>query len=99
MIPYADKNKNSDSQDNSHSSLPDGLEIKESEIPQAGLGVFASKEFDIGVRFGPYQGKKVRPDIPRKSIDTSYMWEVRDHTCYKIFMNICSYEYTYYMHI
>ena len=65
-----------ENQQKSTSTLPDGLEIKESKIPNAGLGVFALHEFKTGTRFGPYQGKKVRPDIPRDDIDTSYMWEV-----------------------
>ena len=77
MIPVADKiNKDSESVDYSHSILPDGLKIKKSTIPEAGLGVFATQSFNIGTRFGPYEGKKVRPDIPRSTVDTSYMWEV-----------------------
>ena len=77
MIPVADKiNKDSGSVDYSHSTLPDGLKIKKSTIPEAGLGVFATQSFNIGTRFGPYEGKKVRPDIPRSTVDTSYMWEV-----------------------
>lgn len=57
-------------------TLPSSLEIKDSKIPNAGLGVFALNELKCNTRFGPYQGKKVRPDIPRDDIDTSYMWEV-----------------------
>ena len=77
MIPVADKmNKGCKSVDYSRATLPDGLEIKKSTIPEAGLGVFTKQSFNIGVRFGPYEGKKVRPDIPRSTVDTSYMWEV-----------------------
>jgi len=72
----ADKKQHSSDDKKSLATLPDGLEIKESLIPNAGLGVFATQKFDVGVRFGPYQGKKVRPDIPRDDIDTSYMWEI-----------------------
>jgi len=75
LIPFTDKTTSVDDK-KSLATLPDGLEIKESLIPNAGLGVFATKKFDVGVRFGPYQGKKVRPDIPRDDIDTSYMWEI-----------------------
>ena len=57
-------------------SLPEGLEVRESSIPGAGLGVYATKPFSVGTRFGPYEGKKVKCDIPKDDIDTSYMWEV-----------------------
>ena len=57
-------------------SLPDGMEIKESGIDGAGLGVFATQMFTTGTTFGPYMGEKVRADIPKDDIDTSYMWEV-----------------------
>jgi len=76
MLFLADKTQNTSDDKKSLATLPDGLEIKESLIPNAGLGVFATQKFDVGVRFGPYQGKKVRPDIPRDDIDTSYMWEI-----------------------
>lgn len=76
MFPLAD-NPNANSNENkSLSSLPEGLEVKESLIKGAGLGVFAKQKFNIGTRFGPYEGKKVRCDIPKDDVDTSYMWEV-----------------------
>jgi len=62
-------------------SLPNGLEVKESIIPNAGLGVFATQVFPSGTRFGPYEGKKVKPDIPKDDMDTSYMWEVLNRNC------------------
>jgi len=76
MLFLADKTHHASDDKKSLATLPDGLEIKEILIPNAGLGVFATQNFDVGVRFGPYQGKKVRPDIPRDDIDTSYMWEI-----------------------
>ena len=60
------------------STLPDGLEVKLSNIPKSGFGVFAKKLFEIGTRFGPYEGQQYPPSvISDKSVDTSYMWEVR----------------------
>ena len=57
-------------------SLPKGLEIKESSIENAGLGVFATEEIECSVRFGPYQGKKTHKESVHDGRDTSYMWEV-----------------------
>ena len=75
LFPLADKDC-SDTENRSLASLPDGLEVRESNIPGAGLGVFSKRLFNSGTRFGPYEGKKVRPDIPKDDMDTSYMWEV-----------------------
>ena len=59
------------------STLPDGLEVKQSRIPNSGFGVFAKKLFEIGTRFGPYEGQQNPPSIVSdESVDTSYMWEV-----------------------
>uniref|UniRef100_A0A7M5WT21 Uncharacterized protein n=2 Tax=Clytia hemisphaerica TaxID=252671 RepID=A0A7M5WT21_9CNID len=77
LFPLADKDcPGSSTENRSLASLPDGLEVRESNIPGAGLGVFAKREFNSGTRFGPYEGKKVRPDIPKDDMDTSYMWEI-----------------------
>ena len=76
LFPLADA-KCEPSENRSLASLPDGLEVKESCIPNAGLGVFAKRVFMSGTRFGPYEGKKIRPDIPKADMDTSYMWEAR----------------------
>uniref|UniRef100_A0A7M5V2D1 Uncharacterized protein n=2 Tax=Clytia hemisphaerica TaxID=252671 RepID=A0A7M5V2D1_9CNID len=75
LFPLADKDC-PDTENRSLASLPDGLEVRESNIPGAGLGVFAKRQFNSGTRFGPYEGKKVRPDIPKDDMDTSYMWEI-----------------------
>ena len=76
LLPLADKTDGYSDTNKSQASLPDGLEIRESNIPDAGLGVFAMQPFECGIRFGPYQGKKMRCDIPKVDFDTSYMWEV-----------------------
>ena len=60
-------------------SIPEGLEIKKSQIPLAGLGVFSTTTIPAGVRFGPYQGKRVQNEEVNEETDTSYMWEV---SCY-----------------
>ena len=57
-------------------TLPKGMEIGASHIDNAGLGVFATKPFTNGATFGPYQGEKLKPSIPRVGLDTSYIWEV-----------------------
>ena len=59
-------------------SLPEGMEVRDSSIQGAGLGVFATQEFLTGATFGPYGGEKVRADVPKGGLDTSYMWEVSD---------------------
>ena len=60
----------------SMATLPKGMEIRASDIENAGLGVFAVKKFTNGATFGPYLGEKLKPSIPRIGLDTSYIWEV-----------------------
>jgi hypothetical protein len=38
-------------------TLPCGLEVRPSDLPQAGMGVFAVQRFERDVRFGPYIGE------------------------------------------
>ena len=76
LLPLADKQNDDSKTSKSQASLPDELEIRQSNIPDAGLGVFATQTFKCGIRFGPYQGKKIHPGIPKDDFDTSYMWEV-----------------------
>ena len=52
------------------------FEVRQSNIKGAGLGVFATKHFVAGSTFGPYAGEKLRADVPKEGLDTSYMWEV-----------------------
>ena len=55
-------------------TLPPGLEVKESSIPNAVLEVFATNQFPLRSRFGPYQGTHVTdPDIVNTS---AYCWQV-----------------------
>ena len=63
---------------NALESLPKDMEVKPSNIQDAGLGVFATKLLASGEWYGPYKGEKVKGDIPMNpGLDTSYMWEVR----------------------
>ena len=75
--PYADTATSGGSM-KAMSSLPEGMEVRESGIKGAGLGVFATEVFLSGATFGPYDGDKVRADVPKGGLDTSYMWEVSD---------------------
>lgn len=52
------------------------MEIRKSGIKNAGLGVFSTMPFKYGATFGPYAGEKVKANVPKVGLDTSYMWEV-----------------------
>ena len=56
--------------------VPKELTVRESGIPKAGLGVFATQLIPSGVKFGPYKGQKVYYEDLNEDDDTSYMWEV-----------------------
>ena len=74
--PYADSATSSTIDNKALESLPEGMEVRESNIPNAGLGVFATRKFFIGDTFGPYKGDKIKGNVPKSGLDTSYMWEV-----------------------
>ena len=60
--------------DRPYNSLPEGLSIKDSMIPKAGLGVWTSQSIPSRSRFGPYEG-----DITRDGDEahaTGYSWQV-----------------------
>uniref|UniRef100_A0A1X7ULJ8 Uncharacterized protein n=1 Tax=Amphimedon queenslandica TaxID=400682 RepID=A0A1X7ULJ8_AMPQE len=57
--------------------VPRELTVKESKIPKAGLGVFATELIPNGVKFGPYKGQKVYYEDIDEDDDTSYMWEIK----------------------
>ncbi|KAF5890771.1 histone-lysine N-methyltransferase PRDM9-like, partial [Clarias magur] len=53
-------------------TLPPGLEIRESGIPDAGLGVFNEGEtVPLGAHFGPYQGELVDRE---EAVNSGYSW-------------------------
>ena len=56
-------------------TLPQGLAVRTSSIPNAGQGVFASRAFPARSRFGPYQGKILTD--PNAAQVSGYSWQVR----------------------
>lgn len=58
--------------------VPPGLEVKESNIPKAGRGVFAKCVIPKHDFFGPFVGKKVTAEEAKNYKDSPYVWEVRD---------------------
>ena len=56
--------------------VPVKLTVKPSKIANAGLGSFVTQFIPCGVRFGPYEGRRVLKEELTKGEDTSYMWEV-----------------------
>ncbi|XP_055875602.1 oocyte zinc finger protein XlCOF6-like isoform X3 [Biomphalaria glabrata] len=72
VVP-SDSRKGED-EDYSKKTLPEGLVIKSSEIPEAGLGVFATKLFPSRTRFGPYLGKIEKNKI--KAEKTGFSWQI-----------------------
>ncbi|KAF5891893.1 histone-lysine N-methyltransferase PRDM9-like, partial [Clarias magur] len=58
--------------DRATQTLPSGLEIQESSIPDAGLGVFNKGEtVPVGAHFGPYQGELVDRE---EAMNSEYSW-------------------------
>lgn len=56
--------------------VPPGLEVKESNIPKAGRGVFAKCVIPKHDFFGPFVGKKVTAEEAKQYKDSPYVWEV-----------------------
>ncbi|XP_060782177.1 oocyte zinc finger protein XlCOF6-like [Neoarius graeffei] len=60
--------------DRARQTLPPGLDIRESSIPHAGLGVFNEGEtVPVGAHFGPYQGDLVDGEEAKNS---GYSWVI-----------------------
>ena len=55
-------------------TLPNGLWVRNSSIPNAGLGVFSTEFIPKGTRFGPYDG--VIESNYDKAHSTGYSWQV-----------------------
>ncbi|KAM9487203.1 uncharacterized protein Hap1MRO34_007040 isoform 2-T2 [Clarias gariepinus] len=66
--------------DRARLTLPPGLEIQKSIIPDAGLGVFNKEEtVPVGAHFGPYQGELVNQEEAKNS---RYSWVIyRSRQC------------------
>ncbi|GFO29224.1 Zinc finger protein 724 [Plakobranchus ocellatus] len=66
--------KKGENPDYCRKTLPQGLVIKKSKIPRAGLGVFATTLFPVRSRFGPYGGRK---EMDRYvAHESGYCWQV-----------------------
>lgn len=60
--------------DRARRTLPLGLEIRKSDVPDAGLGVFNKGEtVPVGAHFGPYQGDPVDRE---EAMNSGYSWVV-----------------------
>ncbi|XP_027012391.2 histone-lysine N-methyltransferase PRDM9-like isoform X1 [Tachysurus fulvidraco] len=60
--------------DRARRTLPLGLEIRKSDVPDAGLGVFNKGEtLPVGAHFGPYQGDPVDRE---EAMNSGYSWVI-----------------------
>lgn len=65
-------------EDRPRQTLPPGLEVRASDIPDAGLGVFNMGEtVCVGTHFGPYQGELVDQE---KAMNSGNSWVVSEIT-------------------
>lgn len=55
-------------------TLPQGLFVRDSIIPNAGKGVFAEMCIPKRTRFGPYEGE--RTENQEEAHETGYAWQV-----------------------
>ncbi|KAH7716924.1 SET domain containing protein [Aphelenchoides avenae] len=59
-------------------TLPAFLQIKHSQIPNAGKGVFTTVTLPIGLVFGPYEGViREKPPQKENGEEDGYTWELR----------------------
>uniref|UniRef100_A0A4W5R010 SET domain-containing protein n=1 Tax=Hucho hucho TaxID=62062 RepID=A0A4W5R010_9TELE len=65
--------------DRARHTLPSGLEVRTSGIPEAGLGVFnQGNTVPAGAHYGPYEGEITDKD---RAMESGYSWVVRGGVC------------------
>ncbi|KAL5005885.1 hypothetical protein ScPMuIL_017043, partial [Solemya velum] len=76
LITFEDKQVLESTAKTNHAlmTLPEGLCVRESGIPNAGLGVWAETSFPARARFGPYSGEIIH-DCDQAH-DSGYCWQV-----------------------
>ena len=73
--------------------VPGWAAVATSNIPGAGLGLFARQRIRYGVHLGCYRGVRRDPSTVSKNEDMSYAWEVSTSSCirthvYAVHVNI-----------
>jgi len=63
-----------------HTKYQDGLAVKKSNIPGAGLGLFAVKQFDRGDKISEYKGERLTEMQLEHKTNTDYVLRVDQNT-------------------
>lgn len=60
--------------------IPKGYELKNSNIPGAGLGIYCTMDLPKGHNMGPYKGRWLSPEEYQKTNkELHYVWEIYDY--------------------
>ena len=88
LVPFDELGSDTPSLQYTSMAIPAQLTVKPSNIPRAGLGIFANVAIARGTRMGPYKGRIVTGEEMECVEDTGYMWEVSIHCV----IHICAYS-------